>query len=560
MKSFLTCLLMFMAAVAVAQTKINVTLDHADAMYNCNEQAIFTVTVLNGDQLHKEGKASIRLSNDGLTTISTKEVDLAAENPFTVMGTMEKPGILSLDVDVAAQPKRLHKVYGAAFEPLKIQPGAPEPEDFLNFWFEEFKKYRYLLESEPELTPLPRLTNDKVEGFKVAFAAPAGKIYGFLTVPKASGKYPAIVSVPGAGPSATEAPRLEDFVYLVMNVHTYDPDIPGKTSKESYNELNKDGMYMYKNIPDREKTYFHHGIIGIYSAVVWLSLQEKVARGCIGYHGSSQGGALGFILGANPVISAYVCNVPAMCDHLGYKQGRLAGWPQFCRQMKNSPEIEAMAQYYDAMNFAAHFRKDVPVRVIVGLADRTCSPSSVYAAYNRIPSSDKQIINEIGMGHEVWPSYHKQIAWMKGYLKNRMKELQAEEQRNKPKQDQINCVSRLKQMCLAMVMFTMDNQDVMPVTDGWRKAVLPYTGAETEDFFICPATGKPYQYIRQAIALSKIKEPSRVILFYEDFGNHDGKVAIAFVDGHVMSYSVDGCETIEELSEHHKLLLKAMEK
>ena len=69
-----------------------------------------------------------------------------------------------------------------------------------------------------------------------------------------------------------------------------------------------------------------------------------------------------------------------------------------------------------------------------------------------------------------------------------------------------------------------------------------------------------YQYIRQAIALSKIKEPNRVILFHEDFGNHDGKVAIAFVDGHVMSYSVDGCETIEELSEHHKLLLKAVEK
>ena len=49
MKNFLTCLLMLMATVAVAQTKINVTLDHADAMYNCNEQAIFTVTVLNGE-------------------------------------------------------------------------------------------------------------------------------------------------------------------------------------------------------------------------------------------------------------------------------------------------------------------------------------------------------------------------------------------------------------------------------------------------------------------------------------------------------------------------------
>jgi prepilin-type processing-associated H-X9-DG protein len=553
-------MLMFMAAIAVAQTKINVTLDHADAMYNCNEQAVFTVTVLNGDQLHKEGKASVRLSNDGLTTISTKEVDLAAENPFTVMGTMEKPGILSLDVDVAAQPKRLHKVYGAAFEPLKIQRGAPRPNDFKDYWDSEVHLPRDF-DLDPQLTPLPRLTNDKVEGFKVSFAIPSGRIYGFLTVPKAPGKYPAIVSVPGAGPGATGAPMLADFVYLVMNVHIYDPDIPGKTINESYKEVNEGGMYMYKNIPDREKTYFHHGIVGIHNAVNWLARHEKVIPYCIGYHGSSQGGAFGFILGGiNNQINALVCNVPAMCDHLGYKQGRLAGWPQFCRQMKNSPEIEAMAQYYDAMNFAAHFRKDVPVRVIVGLADRTCSPSSVYAAYNRIPSSDKQIIHEIGMGHEVWPSYHKQIAWMKGYLKNRMKELQAEEQRNKPKQDEINCVSRLKQMCLAMIMFTMDNQDVMPVTDGWRKAVLPYTGAETEDFFSCPATGKPYQYIRQAIALSKIKEPNRVILFHEDFGNHDGKVAIAFVDGHVMSYSVDGCETIEELSEHHKLLLKAVEK
>ena len=53
MKTILACLLTLAAAVAVAQTKISVTLDHADAMYNCNEQAVFTVTVMNGDQLHK---------------------------------------------------------------------------------------------------------------------------------------------------------------------------------------------------------------------------------------------------------------------------------------------------------------------------------------------------------------------------------------------------------------------------------------------------------------------------------------------------------------------------
>ena len=540
MKTILTCMLMFMAAVAVAQTKINVTLDHADAMYNCNEQAVFTVTVMNGDQLHKEGKASVRLSNDGLTTISTKEVDLAAENPFTVIGTMEKPGILSLDVDVAAQPKRLHKVYGAAFEPLKIQRGAPRPNDFKDYWDSEVHLPRDF-DLDPQLTPLPRLTNDKVEGFKVSFAIPSGRIYGFLTVPKAPGKYPAIVSVPGAGPGATGAPMLADFVYLVMNVHIYDPDIPGKAINESYKEVNEGGMYMYKNIPDREKTYFHHGIVGIHNAVRWLARHEKVIPFCIGYHGSSQGGAFGFILGGiNNQITALVCNVPAMCDHLGYKQGRLAGWPQFCRQMKNSPEIEAMAQYYDAMNFASLIPRYTPVRVIVGLADRTCSPSSVYAAYNQIPSVDKKITSEIGMGHEVWPSYHKEIAWLKDYLRKRA--------------NITSCVNNMKQLTLALHMWSSDHNDVFPAADNWRKDLYDYTGA---DIFNCAKSGKPYHYIRQAIALKNIKQSNRVIVFYEDFDNHDDMIAIAFADGHVQSYSPDGCKTIEELAERYKLLIKA---
>ncbi len=540
MKTFLTCMLMFMAAIAVAQTKINVTLDHADAMYNCNEQAVFTVTVLNGDQLHKEGKASVRLSNDGLTTISTKEVDLAAENPFTVMGTMEKPGILSLDVDVAAQPKRLHKVYGAAFEPLKIQRGAPRPNDFKDYWDSEVHLPRDF-DLDPQLTPLPRLTNDKVEGFKVSFAIPSGRIYGFLTVPKAPGKYPAIVSVPGAGPGATGAPMLADFVYLVMNVHIYDPDIPGKTINESYKEVNEGGMYMYKNIPDREKTYFHHGIVGIHNAVNWLARHEKVIPYCIGYHGSSQGGAFGFILGGiNNQINALVCNVPAMCDHLGYKQGRLAGWPQFCRQMKNSPEIEAMAQYYDAMNFASLIPRYTPVRVIVGLADRTCSPSSVYAAYNQIPSFDKKITSEIGMGHEVWPSYHKEIAWLKDYLRKRA--------------NITSCISNMKQLTLALHMWSSDHNDAFPAADNWRKDLYDYAGA---DIFNCPKNGKPYHYIRQDIALKNIKQSNRVIVFYEDFDNHDDMIAIAFADGHVQSYSPNGYKTIEELAERYKLLIKA---
>ena len=127
----------------------------------------------------------------------------------------------------------------------------------------------------------------------------------------------------------------------------------------------------------------------------------------------------------------------------------------------------------------------------------------------------------------------------------------------KKKADAIKCASTLKQMCLAFAMCTMDNNDTLPAAEGWQKQLLPYVGAESEDFFTCPATGKPYHYVRHAIGLKNIKEPQRVIIFHEDFGNHDGQVAIAFADGHVQSYPTDGCKTIEELAKRNQLILKA---
>ena len=59
---------------------------------------------------------------------------------------------------------------------------------------------------EPRLTLLPEACTDKVNVYHVSFrtvgpewtAGPA-RIYGILCEPKAPGKYPALLRVPGAG-------------------------------------------------------------------------------------------------------------------------------------------------------------------------------------------------------------------------------------------------------------------------------------------------------------------------------------------------------------------------
>ena len=101
----------------------------------------------------------------------------------------------------------------------------------------------------------------------------------------------------------------------------------------------------------------------------------------------AEGGAYALILsGLNPgKVKFTVANVPAMCEHTAYKDGRSPGWPLL---IDNTPEgTEKMAPYFDVVNFAA--RVDNPVCVGVGFIDVACGPSSVYAAFNKIKAPKK---------------------------------------------------------------------------------------------------------------------------------------------------------------------------
>ena len=229
---------------------------------------------------------------------------------------------------------------------------------------------------------------------------------------------PALVNVPGAGPGSS-APGIGLFanqaVFLSINVHNYDPLQPGSTAAEQYKELNKNGTYSHHGSNDKRKYYFHRAILGVNRAINYLSQRPEVDSQRIGIYGSSQGGMFALIMSSiNPHIKAAVANVPAGCDHHGFLLERSPGWPRLVKA--NIPESSETAKYYDVVNFCRSLK--VPVRVIVGFADTTCSPSSVYAAYNQILSKDKQIINEVDMAHSVKPSYAQQNDWLLAYLQD----------------------------------------------------------------------------------------------------------------------------------------------
>jgi cephalosporin-C deacetylase-like acetyl esterase len=393
--------------------KVQVSTDRRDALYKCGEKVTFLAAVARNGKPLTTGKAIVRTSNDGMKTMSTLEFDLAENNPFKVEGTMTVPGFLQCEV----KSDKGWGCAGAGFEPEKIQPAVPMPEDFTEFWNGGIRE----LDKVPldvKLEPLSGFSTQQFDCFKISFAnIDKSRIYGFLSVPKdRKGPFPALVSVHGADPGyyAPDTAWVKNGVIMLrMNVHQYAPPTDSVKIKKIYDELNRQQFYSYQGAPDRGKYYFKKSILGINRAINWLAERPDVDKRHFAMFGSSQGGAFTLIMsGLNKNIKAASANVPALCDQAGYKLGRTPGWPRIAAS--NDPEKLKMSGYFDAVNFACGIT--CPIIVSAGFIDSTCSPSSVYAAYNTI-KSPKMMFNEPDMGHSQSKRFSEyQAEWLKGKL------------------------------------------------------------------------------------------------------------------------------------------------
>ncbi len=416
------CVSFMVADVAVAAKQkiyqIKVLTNREAALYKCGDKAEFNVTVNSQDQLLTHGMVNVTLSNDGRKQLLVKKFDLSKANPFKVAGTMGKPGFLRCAVVLKVAGKRYSGWASAGFEPEKIKPATNLPVDFKKFWAAGEKRLAKI-PIDVKLIKIDKYSNDKRDCYQISFAnIDNTRIYGFLSVPRGKGPFPALVTVPGAGPgfsSPDTGLSAQGVIVLRMNVHKYDPPMDKDKIRAAYKELNKDGVYSHHGAPNREKYYFYRAYLGINRAMNWLCARQDWDRKHLVVTGSSQGGASTLILaGLNNKVTAAGANVPALCDHLGYKAERTPGWPRLVKMGKHQAEYEKMVPYFDAVNFSRFIT--CPTVVCVGFIDRTCSPSSVYAAYNVI-TAPKKIVNKPLMGHACDKDFYKYLnRWIAGQL------------------------------------------------------------------------------------------------------------------------------------------------
>lgn len=366
--------------------KMEVTADHVDWLYKLNEKVVFKISALLDGKPMKGAKVYYEIGPEKMPPTIKKEVELNGAELVIDGGTMQTGGFLRCTATVEHAGKKYRGLATAAFSPETIKPTTSMPDDFSAFWTKAIAENADI-PMDTQIEPLPNLSNDKVNVFQVNIQNHkiGMRLYGVLCVPKAPGKYPALLRVPGAGVRGYKGDvRLAEKGIITFQIGIH--GIPVTLDSMLYENLKLGALLGYPgfNLDNRDNYYYKHVYLGCLRANDFIFSLPEFDGINLMVAGGSQGGALSLVTAAlDKRVKALSCFYPALSDLTGYQNGRAGGWPHIFNKKENaSKEKIETSRYYDAVNFARLI--SVPGFFSFGYNDETCPPTSMYASFNSI--------------------------------------------------------------------------------------------------------------------------------------------------------------------------------
>ena len=400
--------------------------DHADWLYKIGEKANVEV------QFYKYGipqdgvEVSYELGGDMMPSDTKGIVKLKNGKAVIPVGTMKEPGFRDcrLTAKVGGQTYSHHIKVG--FSPEKLQPYTKLPSDFNEFWDKaKAEAARFPLTYTKE--HVEKYSTDRIDCYLIRLQLNKQNqcIYGYLFCPKAEGKYPVVLSPPGAGIKTIKNPMRHKYyaeegcIRFEIEIHGLHPEQSEDTFKEISRAFgSRENGYLVNGLDSRENYYMKRVYLACVRSIDLLtSLAEWDGKNVI-VQGGSQGGALALVTaGLDKRVTACVANHPALSDMAGYKAGRAGGYPHLFRGTTDmdTPAKMKTLEYYDVVNFARQIT--VPVYLTWGFNDNTCPPTTSYIVYNALNCPKEALITPV---NEHWTSEETEyghLLWIKKHLK-----------------------------------------------------------------------------------------------------------------------------------------------
>ena len=395
--------------------------NHADWLYKTGEKAKVEVTLCRYG-IPQNVEVSYEIGQDMLPATSSGKITLKNGRATIDMGTMKKPGFLDLRLKAVIDGKTFEHHVKVGFSPEQLKPYTKNPADFDAFWkanLEEARKTPVSVSCEPA----PEYSTDKVEASLVKIRTDRRhSVYAYLLKPKKQGRYPVVLTPPGAGIKTIKNVSTDyaeqGMIRLMMEIHGISPKLTDDQFKDISNAFSGENGYLENGLDNRDNYYMKHVYVACVRALDYLcSLPEWDGKNVF-VQGGSQGGALSLITaGLDPRVTACVANHPALSDMAGYaEKGRTGGYPHFNRENQMlTPEKIKTLQYYDVVNFAR--RISCPVYLTWGYNDNVCPPTTSYIVWNLITAPKESLITPINEHWTTNNTNYSQILWLKNQIR-----------------------------------------------------------------------------------------------------------------------------------------------
>jgi cephalosporin-C deacetylase len=308
------------------------------------------------------------------------------------------------------------------------RPDVREPADFDAFWTRTLTEARSV-GGDVTLTPVKSPLR-AVDVFDVTFPGFAGDpVKGWLLLPSgAEGPLPAVIEYNGYGggrglPHERLGWAASGYAYFFMDTRGQGSGWgSGGSTADPHGSGPATPGFMTRGIEHPDDYYYRRVFTDAVRAVEAVRSHPAVDPARVVAAGGSQGGSIALAVAALvPDVAGVLCDVPFLTDvaraveitdaepyvELAYYLGI---------HRDKAEQVFRTLSYFDGAVLAR--RASTPALFSVGLADVTCPPSTVYAAYNNY-AGPKRICVYPYNGHDAGQGYHAQVQlrWLRETLR-----------------------------------------------------------------------------------------------------------------------------------------------
>ncbi|MEM9824584.1 MAG: acetylxylan esterase, partial [Bacteroidota bacterium] len=387
------CLFLIAGTIGLsAQTTLKV--DRPSGIYEVGETVQFNI------QTTSSNLATYTLFSDRFASVlASGKVQLSPGASLPIVYRAEEPG----NVLCRLVKGNEEMIAGALISPLEIQAFEEEPSDLMDFWNAQLTELA-AVPIDPALQFIEESQYTTTHTVSLAMVDNR-KVYGYVSVPKGNGPYPAILTLPAFGdnanqvsPDITTAER-GGAIALTISIHNRPID------EEDPN------AYQPNVINNPDSLYYKWSVLAAVRAIDYLYTRPDFDGVSIGVNGVSQGGGLAAIVaGLDQRVKLLVYSNPALALHHGKRHDQASGFPYYLRASDDnfgSPQhaeaTNAAVKYIDAVYFAQRFTG--PSLGITSYLDSICPVRTVMTLYNQLAGPKTLgLFRENGHNHpeEYW--------------------------------------------------------------------------------------------------------------------------------------------------------------